>query len=207
MQEQGHERRLSVGRHQGVDLVLDGLDARAQLVLEAQLHDALLVRGVQPVAELLVQLGGKLVLALAQVFPQVLDVHGLAAILVAGHRRDNLSGDGAGHLEALGGLYHLSVDGCPIVQHVLDINQAAVEDGLDEIVRVMEMEHAIVVGQGNVLRQEHAPGHVPGHLPGDIVPLGRGQAGVLVGVLLRQLLVLVADQLQDGLVRGVGLAQ
>ena len=37
------------------------------------------------------------------------------------------------------GLYHLSVDGCPIVQHVLDINQAAVEDGLDEIVRVMEI--------------------------------------------------------------------
>ena len=71
----------------------------------------------------------------------------------------------------------------------------------------MEMEHAIVVGQGNVLRQEHAPGHVPGHLPGDIVPLGGGQAGVLVGVLLRQLLVLVADQLQDGLVRSVGLTQ
>ena len=187
--------------------VLDGLDAGAQLVLEAQLHNPLLVRGVQPVPELLVQLGGELVLALAQIFPQVLDVHGLSAVLVAGHRRDDLGGDGAGHLEALGGLYHLSVDGCPIVQHVLDIDQAAVEDGLDEIVRVMEMEHAVIVGQGDVLRQEHAPGHVPGHLPCDIIPLGGGQAGVLVGVLLRQLLVLVADQLQDGLVRSVGLTQ
>ena len=32
----------------------------------------------------------------------------LAAVLVAGHRRDDLGGDGAGHLEALGGLDELA---------------------------------------------------------------------------------------------------
>ncbi len=207
VQEQGHERRLSICSHQGIDLVLDGLHAGAQLILQAQLHDFLLCRLLQGAAEFLVQLGAELHPALVQVFPQVLDVHGLPAVLVAGHRRDDLGGDGAGHLEALGGFDHFSVDGCTIVQHVLDVDQAAVEDRLDEIVRVMEVEHALIVGLGDVLGQEDAPGQIPAHLTGDIVPLGGGQAGVLVGILLCQLLVLVADELQDGLVRGVGLAQ
>ena len=70
----------------------------------------------------------------------------------------------------------------------------------------MEVNGALVVGLGDVLGQQDAPGQVPAHLAGDVVPLGRGDGSVLVGVLLRQILIVVADQGQDGFVGGVGLA-
>ena len=77
---------------------------------------------------------------------------------------------------------------------------------LHKVIRVVEVEHALVVGLGDMLGEQDAPGQVPAHLAGDVVPLGGGDGGVLVGVLLRQLLVVVADEGQDGLVGGVGLA-
>ena len=48
--EHGDEGRLTVGGHQGHDLILDGLDAAVDLVAQAALHDLLLaLRGnVQP---------------------------------------------------------------------------------------------------------------------------------------------------------------
>ena len=185
---------MSICSHQGIDLILDGLNAGAQLVLKTQLHDFLLCPLIQGTAELLLQLETELLPALAQIFPKVLNVHGLAAVLIAGHGRDDLGGDGTGHLEALGGFYHFSVDRGAVVQHVLNIYQAAVENRLDKIIRVMEMKHAIVMGQGDMLRQQHTPGHVPGDLTGDVIPLGGSQTCVLVGILLRQFLVLIADE-------------
>ena len=135
------------------------------------------------------------------------DIHRLAPVLVAGHRRNDLCGDGAGHLETFGGLNHLAVDGGAVVQHVLDVDQAAVKYGLDKVIRIVKMNDAVVVCQGDMLWQKHAAGHIPGYLPGNVVPLCGGKAGVLVGIFLRKLLVLVADQFQNGLIRGVGLAQ
>ena len=133
-------------------------------------------------------------------------LHALPAVLVGGHAGDDLGDHGAGHLEALGGLDELAVDHGAVVQHVADVDQAAVEDVLDEVVRVVEVDGPLVVGLGDVLGQEDAPRQIPAHLPGDVVPLGGGDGGVLVGVLLRQLLVVVANQRQNGLVGGVGLA-
>ena len=80
------------------------------------------------------------------------------------------------------------------------------ENGLDKVVCIVEVDGPLVVGLGDMLGQQDAPGQIPAHLPGDIVPLGGGDHGVLVGVLLRQLLVLVAQQGEDGLVGGVLLA-
>ncbi len=137
----------------------------------------------------------------------MLHIHGLASVLIAGHRGNDLGRHRTGYLKALGRLNHLAVDGGAVIQHVLDINEAAVEDRLDEIVRIMKMEDSVVMGHGDMLRQKHASGHISGDLPCDIVPLGGGQPGVLVGILLRQLLVLIADQLQYGLVRSIGFAQ
>ena len=57
---------------------------------------------------------------------------------------------------------------------------------------------------GNLLRQKDAPGQVPAHFSCDIVPLRGGNAGALIRVLLSQLLVLIAEQGQDGGVGGVG---
>ena len=70
----------------------------------------------------------------------------------------------------------------------------------------MEVEHAVIVGLGDLLRQQKAAGQIPAHLTGNVVSLGGGNGGVLVGVLLGQILVVVADQSQNGLVGGVGLA-
>ena len=204
-QEQGDEGGLAVGGHEGVDLILDGLHAAFQLVPGAG-PGQLLHGGV-------VQLGGGLpgaaevlLIGEPQILAQVAHLHRLAAVLVGGHAGDDLGDYGAGHLEALGGLNELAVDHGAVVQHIADVHQAAVEDVLNKVVRVVEVEHALVVGLGDVLGQEDAPGQVPAHLPGNVVPLGGGDGGVLVGVLLRQLLVVVADQGEDGLVGGVGLA-
>ena len=144
--------------------------------------------------------------AAAQVLTQVAHVHALAAVLVGGHAGDDLGGDGAGHLEALGGLDELAVHDGAVVQHVPDVNEAAVEDGLDEVVGVVEVDGALVVGLGDILGQQDAAGQVAAHLAGDVIPLGGGDHGVLVRVLLGQLLVLVAQEGEDGLVGGVLLA-
>ena len=132
-------------------------------------------------------------------------VHALAAVLVGGHTGDDLGHHGAGHLEALGALDELAVHHGAVLQHVTDVDETAVKDGLDKIVRIVEVDGPLVVGLGDVLGQEDAPGQVPAHLAGDVVPLGGGDHGILVGVLLGQLLVLVAQQGQDGLVGGIGL--
>ncbi len=102
MQKQRHKGRLSVCGHQGVDLILYGLDPGAQLVLKSHLHDFFLCVPIQAAAELFFQLQGKLFPAFSQVFAQMLNVHGLPPVLVAGHGRYDLCGNRAGHLETLG---------------------------------------------------------------------------------------------------------
>ena len=39
MKEKGYERRLSISRHQGIDLVLDCLDTACQFFLHAGIED------------------------------------------------------------------------------------------------------------------------------------------------------------------------
>ena len=204
VQEQGDEGGLAVGGHEGVDLVLDGLDTAFQLVPQPVGHQPLHGGLVHLAGTLIGDVGLELLPAFPQVLAQVAQVHALSPVLVGGHAGDDLGHDGAGHLEALGGLDELAVHHRAVVQHVPDVDEAAVEDGLDEVVGVVEVDGPLVVGLGDLLGQEDAPGQVPAHLAGDIVPLGGGDHGVLVGVLLGQLLVLVAQQGEDGLVGGVG---
>ena len=205
VEEQRHKGGLTVGGHQGVDLILEGLDPIFQLTAHLVVH--------QPVHGGLVHLAGALIghvgleflPAFPQIFAQVAQVHALAAVLVGGHAGDDLSDHCAGHLEALGALDELAVHHGSVLQHIADVDETAVEDGLNEVVGVVEVDGPLVVGLGDVLGQENTPGQVPAHLAGDVVPLGGGDHGVLVGVLLSQLLVLVAEQSQNGLVGGVGL--
>lgn len=46
-------------------------------------------------------------------------------------------------MEGLRALYELSVHDCAVVEHILDIDQAAVKDRLKKIIRVMEMQNAL----------------------------------------------------------------
>ena len=194
MQEKCDKRRLSVGGHQSIDLILDGLHTGFQFVMQAHLHDLVLGCLIQSIPEFFLQLFCKFFLTLTQIFPQMLDIDALAAVLVAGHCRNDLGGHGTCHLKALGRLDHLAVDGSAVVQHVLDIDQTTVEDRLDEIIRIMEMQYTVVVRHGNMLRQKQTSGNVTGHFARNIVSLSGSQTGILVGIFLRQLLILIPDQ-------------
>ncbi len=94
-------------------------------------------------------------------------VYRLAAVLAGSNRSNYLRHHVAGYLEAPGRFDHLPVHHSAVVQHVADVDQAAVEDGLDEIIHVMEMDHAFVMGFCNFFRQDHAAGQVLGHFTGD----------------------------------------
>ena len=48
----------------------------------------------------------------------------------------------------------------------------------------MEVEHAVIVGLGDLLRQQQATGQVPAHLTGDVVPLSGNNIRVLIRVFL-----------------------
>ena len=133
-------------------------------------------------------------------------IHALAAVLVGGHVGDDLGHDVAGHLEALGAFDHLAVDHGAVVQHIADVDEAAVENGLHKVVGIVEVQDALIVSLADLLRQQDAAGQVAAHLAGNIVALGGGDDGVLVGVLFGQLLVGVAQQGENGFVGGVLLA-
>ena len=77
---------------------------------------------------------------------------------------------------------------------------------LGEIIRVVEVDDALVVRVDDVLRQQHAGRQILRHLARHIVALDGVDGGVLVGILLLDLLVVRLDQGQDLLVRRVGLA-
>ena len=133
------------------------------------------------------------------------NVDGLTAVLAGGYGSDNLGHDGAGYLEASGAFDKLTVHNGTVVQHIADINQAAVENRLNEIVRVMEMEHALFMSLGNLFRQHDALGQVLGNLAGDQIALSSSHGGVFVGVFLHNVLIAVADQRKNGFVSGIGL--
>ena len=130
---------------------------------------------------------------------------GLAAVLVAGYLRHDLGGDVAGGGEAVGLLDQRSGDDGAVLQHILQIDQVAVVHMLGVIIRVMEVDDALIVGLHDVLGQQNAVGDVPADFAGHIVPLGGVHHRVLVGVLLLGLLVVALDEAEDLVVGGIGL--
>ena len=121
------------------------------------------------------------------------DIHRLAAVLAAGNGSDNLRHNRAGNLEAFWAFNQLAVHNGAIVQHVADVNQAAVKNRLDEIISIMEMDCALVMRLGNFFRQDNAAGQILGNLTGNQIALGRSHNGVFVGVFLHNVLIAVAD--------------
>ena len=208
--EHGDEGSLSVGGHQGDDLILDGLNAPAHFLPQAVLHhlgDGLL-RGRNA------ESGHFPLHGLADLLPADLNEggkmrqgNGLSAILVGCHLGDDLGGDVAGGGEGMGLLDQGAGDDGAVLQHVLQIHQIAVVHMLGIIVRVMEMDDAGLVGVHHFLGKQDTTGDVLADLARHVVPLDGVDGGVLVGVLLLDFLVIALDQAEDAVVRGVGLTQ
>ena len=93
-----------------------------------------------------------------------------------------------------------------VLQHILEIDQIAVVHVLGEVIRVVEVDDALVMRLDDVLRQQHAGRQILGDLARHIVALDGVDGRVLVGVFLLDLLVVRLDEGQDLLVRRVGLA-
>ena len=205
IQEQRHKRRLTVGGHQGVDLILDSLDPGLQFFPQPFVHHGFQNFRVHIFAQGLNGPFHKFIPAPAQVFAQMTHIHRLAAVLAGSYGSDDLGHHVAGNLEASGRFDHLPVHNGAVIQHVPDVDQAAVEDGLDKIIHIMEMKHPFFMGFGDLFRKDHPAGQVLGHFPGDQVALGRSHDGILVAVFFHNILVAVTDQRKDGFVGSIGL--
>ena len=71
------------------------------------------------------------------------------------------------------------------------------------VIRIVKMNDSFVMGIHNLLGQQNAVGDIPGYLSGHIVPLGRVDDGVLVGVFLLGFLVVAFNQAEDLVVGGI----
>jgi hypothetical protein len=210
--EERDERCLAVGRHEGVDLVLDGLDAVLDFLLRPLPGDFFGLFHIRFDAvdfALFFDDGFHVLLeGLADVRCQdaVDAVDGLAAVLAAGDLGDDLRRHRAGDLEGFRRIDFLAVDDRTIGQHVFQVDETAVEHGLNDVVHVVEMDGAAVVGLDDVGRDQFAAGNVLGHFAGDEVALRRYDVAVLIGVFVEDFQVGVVQQAKDIVVGRIGLA-
>ena len=75
---------------------------------------------------------------------------------------------------------------------------------LGEIISIMKMNDAFVVSVYNIVRQQKASGDVRAGNTRQIIPLGRYDSGVFVGIFVIPVFIFTLDQFFDGLVRCVG---
>ena len=207
--EDRDERGLAVGGHERDDLILDSLDAAADLLTQTvldDLGDRGFVRRCAEGADLFED-------GLADLLPGDVDERGqmrqgdgLAAILVGGDLGDDLRGDVAGRGEAVRLLNERAGDDRAVLEHVLEVDEVAVVHVLREIVGVVEVDDAGLVRVDDLLRQEHPRSQVLGDFAGHIVALDGVDGRVLVGVFLLDLFVVRFDQRQDFFVGRVALA-
>ena len=208
--EHGDEGCLSVGGHQGDDLILNGLDAAADFVTQAGLNDLLngLFGGLHAeLLQFLFHISADLLTADLDKRCQMSQRDGLSAVLVGSNLCNNLGCNVAGGGEGMGLLDQGTGNDGAVLQHVIQIDQIAVVHMLCIVVSIMEMDDAGFVGIHNVLGHQDTAGDVLGNLTGHVVTLNSVDGGVLVGVLLLDLFVVALDQAEDPVIGGVGLAQ
>ncbi len=207
--EHGDEGGLSVRGQERDDLILDRLHAAADLLAQALFHNTGDLRFVLRDTELF-DLGKHLLadLLAADVHKgrEVRERDALSAVLVAGHLRDDLRGDVAGGGEGMRTLDERAGDDGAVLQHILEVHEVAVVHVLGIIVRVVEVDDALLMRLDDVLGQEDAVGQVAADLARHVVALGGVDDGVFVAVLLLGLLVVALDEGENLIVRRVALA-
>ena len=130
----------------------------------------------------------------------------LPAVLVGGDLRDDLGRNVARGREAVRPLDERAGDDRAVFEHIFQVHEVAVVHVLRVIVRVVEVDDALLVRLDNVLRQQEAARDVTADLAGHVVALRAVDDRVLVGVFLLGLLVVALDQAQDAVVGRVGAA-
>ena len=74
---------------------------------------------------------------------------------------------------------------------------------LRKIIGIMEMDNTLLMGLHNFPGQQQAFAQISGDLAGHIIPLGRIDHGIFIGILLFGLLVAALDQAQNPVVGGI----
>ena len=192
----GNKGSLTVGGHQGDDLILDGLHALADLLAQTALDELFKALGLDGLTDLLKardQLRADLLTANLHKRREVGQADALTAVLVGGDLRDDLGRDVARRRERMRTLDLGAADDGAVLQHILEVDQIAVVHMLREIVRVVEMDQARIVRLDDLLRQQNTLGDILADLTRHIVALHAVDGGVLVGVLLLDLLVVALD--------------
>jgi len=107
----------------------------------------------------------------------------LAAVLAGSHLGNDLRGNIAGGGEAVGLLNQGTADDGAVLQHILQVHQIAVMHVLSKIVRVMEMDDALLMGLNDIRRKQNPAGDILADFAGHIVALDAVDRRVLVGIL------------------------
>ena len=123
--------------------------------------------------------------------------NGLAAILVRGYLRNDLCGNVAGSGKAVRPLDKGTGNDGAILQHILQIDQITVMHMLGKIVAVVEVDDPLPVSFHDLSGQQQALTEIPRHFTSHIIPLGRIDHRVFIGVFLLGLLVAAFNKAED----------
>ena len=198
--EHRDERSLAVGSHERNDLVLNRLHTAANLVAQASFDHFVdfLGRGLKAQrVDFIEHLAANLLAAHLDERRKMRKRDGLAAILAARDLGNNLGGDVACRREAMRALDKRAGNDGAVLQHVFQVHEVAIVHVLREVVGIVEVDNAFVVGGHDFGRQQQAHSDVFGNLAGHVVALHGIHRGVLVRILLLHFFVVALDERQD----------
>ena len=203
------ERSLSVGRHERDDLILDHLNAAVDFLADAHLGDAvdlLFCRLHMRLGELLADFLAESLTADFYERNQMGQRDALSAVLGTGDLCNGLCRNVAGRREAVRLLDHRLGDDRAVLEHILEIDQAAVMHVLCKIVGVMEVDNTLLMCTDHFVRKKESSRQVAADFSGHIIALYTVDSRILVGVLLLHFLIAALDQAEDLVIRRIGLA-
>ena len=129
----------------------------------------------------------------------------LTAVLTGCDLRDDLRCDIARGGKAVRLFDHGAADNGAVLEHILEIDEIAVVHMLCEIVRVMEMDDALIVCGNDVCRQKDSSCDILADFTCHVVALNAVDGRIFIGVFLLDLFVVTFDEGHDLFVGGVGL--
>ena len=207
--EHGDERCLTVGGKQRYDLILYSLYASADLVAQTlfgDFGDFVLADFHAERFDFGCDFASDLITADLHEGREVRQRNRLSAVLVGRYLRDYLRGDIASRGKTMRALYHGAGDYRAVLQHILEVHEVAVVHMLSVVVRVVEVDYALVVRVDDLFGEKYAVGKISADFARDIVALGRVHDRILVGIFLLRFLIVALDKTEDLVVGRVRLA-